>query len=112
MLSALTDPSQWQFYIVTFFCLLIGILLAYLQKMKGLADMARAAGKKPPKAYAYYHDFPYQTAISALSSILGYFLLIALNELSLITAIGMGIVGEGVSDAASARAKKVLELEK
>lgn len=96
------------FYALTFFCLLIGVMLSYLSKMKELNALARAKKLPPPHWLAYYRDFPYATAYSALSSIIGYFMLIGMGELSIITAIGMGFIGESISDTAGARAKKAI----
>ena len=107
-ISLMGDKTQWQFYATTFFCLLLGAFLSYLEEMKGLNAIARAAKEPPPDWKAYYRDFPYATMYSVLSSVLGYFLLMALNELSIVTAIGMGFVGESVSDSAGARAKQAI----
>lgn len=107
-IANLNDPARWEFYAVTFFCLLLGAFLSYLGEMKELNSVARAAKQPPPDWKAYYRDFPYATTYSVLSSVLGYFLLMALDELSIITAIGMGFVGETVSDSAGARAKRAI----
>ena len=104
----LLDESQWYFYALTFACLLVGIALGYLGQMKRLNALAKAEDQPTPSWKAYYYDYPYATLYSVLSSVLGYGMLFGLGELSIITAIGMGFVGETVSDTASERAKKAI----
>lgn len=111
MLTDLLNQDSWQFYAITFFCLILGIFLAYLGEMKKLNGLARAERKPTLHWLSYYNEFPYASWYSALSSVLGYMLLIGLNELSIMTAVGMGFVGESVSDSAGRRTKDVLGIQ-
>lgn len=106
----LLAEGTWTFYGATFLCLLLGVALSYLGELRRLNALARAQHEPPVHWKEYYRDFPYATLFSVLSSILGYFMLIGLDELSIVTAIGMGFIGEAVSDTASARAKHAIGL--
>ena len=87
MVELWLDETNWRFYALTFTCMLIGIALGYLGQMRKLNALAKAENQPTPNWWAYYHDYPYATLYSALSSILGYGMLIGFGELSIVTAI-------------------------
>lgn len=108
MISDLLSPDTPLFYLITGLCLFLGVALCYLQEMKKLNEMAREQGGKTVHWLTYYRDYPYASLYSALSSFLGYMMLVGMDELSIMTAIGVGFVGESISDSTGRRTKKAL----
>lgn len=95
----LTDP-------ISITMLILGIMIHQLLTM---AKETKAQGKVV-KLREHYKAHPYSSAATILLSIAGYFMLGSLGQLSHITALGIGYMGDSVGNTVTQLTKTAINV--
>lgn len=78
-------------YGLFFFAMIMGVVAHMVKK---LADLNKAGTLISPKDY--FMKFPYQTTLSLLGGIAGYFLMISTGDISYISALLAGYTADSI----------------
>lgn len=87
-----------------FFIMIYGMLMYYLKKVIESARIYRKAGQQV-SLLSYWKDHPYQSAFSVVSALAGFAALYGTDELTKLTAFGLGYMSESVTGVLGKRAR-------
>lgn len=87
-----------------FFIMIYGMLMHYLKKVIESARIYRKTGQKL-SLIRYWKDYPYRSAFSVISALAGFAALYGTEELTKLTAFGLGYMSESVTSVMGKRAR-------
>lgn len=82
---------------------LLGVLTHFLKKLINL----KKSGKEV-SPLQYWKLYPYQTSLSLVGAIVGYFFMLEADQLTMATAYAIGYMSDSVSDVVGERGFKKL----
>lgn len=94
-----------EFMSAPFMMMLYGLATHYL---KALAEITRIEGKVIAPV-TYWKKYPYHTALSLVGAFAGFGALYDTNELTSLTAFGLGYISDSVADILGNRTRSILE---
>lgn len=89
----------------TILMVILGLLTHFL---KDLIRIKQEEGA-PPNIIKYWKDNPYQTLLSIVGALSGYFALLETGQLTALTAFGIGYMANSVADVLGKRALNKIE---
>jgi hypothetical protein len=95
----LTDP-------VTIIMLILGVIIHQLLTM-AKQNKSEGGGLNPKE---YYMSHPYATTATILLSVAGFFMLSGLGQLTQVTALGMGYMGDSVGNTVTQLTKTAVNV--
>jgi len=83
----------------TIFMLFLGVTTHFLKEIINIRkEETRNNVKEKTTFLSYWKDYPYQSLLSIIGAIVGYNLLDMTNQLTPLTAFGVGYISNSISD--------------